>query len=397
MIGRAAMIAVVLAVAAPAAAQPLRLRGDALAGTPAPVGLLTLAGDGEATSWLDAEASVWLGTAAGFDGRTADPPGGADGDALVIALRARAPGGRAEARLGRLVVTAGALRPLHLDGTAGRVRLPHRVEVEAFAGIPVVPGVIARTWDWAAGGRVGRRVGDWGGAGLALLERRDAGRLAVRELGADASLAIGRADVAGKVAYDLIGEGLASANLTLAGRRGALRAELFASHRSPAHLIPATSLFSVLGDVPSRGGGGRISWRAAPRLDVLAEGGVRVVDGAAGEDLMARATLRLDARGRGALVGELQRTGAPGGGGWTGARGALRVPLAGAWHVAGELELVKPDEAGVRGELWPWALAALGWQRGAWDAAVAVEAGASPEARRRVDALVRLGRRWELR
>jgi hypothetical protein len=396
VIVRAALVVMVLAVAAPAAAQPLRLRGDALAGTAAPVGLLTLEGDGEATSWLDAEVSVWLGSAAGFDGRTGDPPGGADGDALIIALRGRSADGRAEARLGRLVVTAGALRPLHLDGTAGRLRLPHRFDVEAFAGIPVVPGMTSRTWDWAAGGRVARRLGDWGGAGVALLERRDAGRLAVRELGADASLAIGRADLAARLAHDLIGDGLASANLTLAARRGPLRGELFASHRSPSHLIPATSLFSVLGDVPSRGGGGRVSWRAAPRLDVLAEGGVRVVDGELGEDVTARATLRLDERGRGALIGELQRTGAAEGG-WTGARVALRVPVAAAWTAAGEIEVVRPDEPGDRGTVWPWGLASLGWRRGLWDAAVAVEAGASPEHLRRVDGLIRVGRRWELR
>ncbi len=294
-------------------------------------------------------------------------------------------------------VTSGALRPLHVDGVAGRVRLPHRIDAEAFAGVPIAPGAESRSWDWVAGGRVGRRLGDWGGAGLALLERRDAGRLAVRELGLDGSAAIGRHDVRGKVALDLIDGGLpaaALAELAAATRRGAVRGEVFTTYRSPSHLVPATSLFSVLGDVPSVHGGVRGTWRAAPRLDVGGDAGLRVLDGAVAEQVSARATLRLDDRGRGAVIAELRRAGALDGG-WTGARVAGRVPLAGAWRLASELELVVPDEDRGRGRLWPWAMAAAAWSRGPWDAAVAIEASASAEERGRLDALCRVSRRWE--
>jgi len=55
---------------------------------------------------------------------------------------------------------------------------------------------------------------------------------------------------------------------------------------------------------------------------------------------------------------------------------------------------VRPDEARGRGMLWPWGLAAINWDRGAWQAAVAVEASASPQYRSRVDALLQLSRRW---
>jgi hypothetical protein len=398
-VNRAAALVIALAAVAPsAAAEPLRLRGDALAGTPSPVGLLVLDGDGALDEWLTAEGMVWLGAGAGTGDRM-DPSGDASGDALVIALRARGAGGRAEGRLGRFVVATGALRPLHLDGAAGRMRLPQRFDVEAFAGVPVAPSGVMRGWDWAAGGRVARRVGDWGGVGVAFFERRDAGRLAAREVGLDAGVGAGRHDLSAKLALDVDGDGGAAPALAEASastRRGALRGEVFATYRSPSHLVPATSLFSVLGDVPSTYGGARASWRAAPRLDVGGDAGVRVIDGEAAEQLVARATLRLDDRGRGAVLGELRRNGGDGlGGGWTGGRVAGRLPIAGAWTVASELELVIPDEPDGRGELWPWAMAALTWQRGAWDAAVAVEAQASTEERHRVDALCRVGRRWE--
>lgn len=390
---RAAALAIVLAAAAPAAAEPLRLRGDALAGTPSPVGLLVLDGDGEIDEWLTAEGMVWLG-AGGGTGDRMDPSGDASGDALVIALRARGADGRADGRLGRFVVAIGALRPLHLDGAGGRLRLPHRLDVEAFAGMPVVSDGVARSWDWAAGGRVSRRLGDWGGTGIAFLERRDAGRLAVRELGFDASTGLGRHDVSAKLALDVdggSGPAPALAEATAATRRGKVRGELFATYRSPSHFVPATSLFSVLGDVASTYGGARASWRAAPRLDVGGDAGVRVIDGEAAEQLVARATLRLDDRGRGAVLGELRRSG---GDGWLGARVAARVPIARTWTVASEVELVVPDEPDNRGEVWPWAMAALSWRRGLWDAAVAVEAQASAEERYRLDALCRIGRRW---
>ncbi len=200
----------------------------------------------------------------------------------------------------------------------------------------------------------------------------------------------------GKVALDLIDGGVpapALIELGAATRRGAVRGEVVATYRSPAHLVPATSLFSVLGDVPSTYGGARASWRAAPRLDVSGDAGVRVIDGDAAEHLVARTTLRLDDRGRGALIAELRRSG---GDGWTGARAAARVPVAAAWTLSTELELVIPDDARGRGTIWPWAMTAMTWSRGVWDAAVALEASASSEERGRLDALCRLGRRWEL-
>src|SRR5690606_37236881 len=145
---------------------------------------------------------------------------------------------------------------------------------------PVEPGLEGgRAWDWIAGARLARRLGDGGSAGVAYVQRRDAGRLALEELGVDAGLAItARHDAGARAAYDLANPGLAELALTTSYRRGAWRGEGYAIHRAASHLLPATSLFSVLGDVPAQRAGGVITWRAAPRLDAIAELGGRRID-----------------------------------------------------------------------------------------------------------------------
>lgn len=379
---RALVIALVLATAAPAAAEPLRLRGDALATAQSPSGLLVLEAGDLARSWLGAEALVWTGV--GDE---------AEADALVVLVELRDPGKRGSLRLGRQVVVAGGLRPLHVDGASARAHLPFRFEVEGFAGLPVVPRLGPRAFDWAVGGRVARPFGP-ARLGLAFLERRDRGALHTQELAADGGWQVRRVDVAASAAWDLIASGLAEARLSAARRRRSVRVEAFAIHRSPAHLLPATSLFSVLGDVPSRVAGADVRWRAAPRLDVGGSAGLRFIDGDVGEDLAMRTTLRLDDRGAGSVGLELRREGAIDGG-WTGLRGFGRVPIRPRWSAAAELELAIPDEGGARGTAWPWGLAGITWRPTDWELAGAVEAGASPEHRWRVDALLRLTRRWE--
>ncbi|HEU4727790.1 MAG TPA: hypothetical protein VFT22_07880 [Kofleriaceae bacterium] len=384
---RLAVAALVALVAPAAAADPLRLRADALATTQSPAGLLVVDADATPTSTLSAEAIVWT---------AASPvPGERTGDVLVIALRARTPDGRARAELGRFVATLGALRPLHIDGAAGHVRLPYRLDVEAYGGVPVLPELgLGRSWDWAAGGRIARRIGDYGSAGVAFLEQRDDGRIASEELGVDAGTQLdARDDVAVKGAYDLANHGIAEISASASRHMTALRAELYASYRAASHLLPATSLFTVLGDVPSLRSGLVLTWRAAPRLDVIGDAGARHVDDGYAPAVTVRGQLRLDERGASALSCELRRDGSPDDA-WTGARGTARIALAHDLTATSELELMVPDHARGRGAVWPWALAALGWNRGDWHAALALEASASPEYRRRLDALVELGRTW---
>ena len=385
---RLGALAAVLAGVSSASADPIRLRGDALATTASPAGLLVLDADGGLRDQMSAEAVVWM---AG----QRSPGEDITGDVLVIAVRARTRDGATTARLGRFVSSLGALRPLHVDGAALRQRLPRQFEAEAVAGVPVVLGLgTGRAWDWVIGGRVARRINDSGAIGIAYEQRRDRGVRASEELGVDAGAELTkRTDIGARFAYDLIGSGVAEVGVTASHRRGSIRAELYASQRSASHLIPATSLFSVIGDVPAQRAGSVLTWRAAPRLDLIGELAMLRVDSDVAPDLTARARLRLDERGAGVVSGELRRRGV-GADAWVGARVAFRVPVAHAVTVSSELELVIPDEDRGRGAVWPWGLVAVSWTRDDWEAAVAMEASASPEYRHRVDALFQLSRRW---
>ncbi|MDB4960098.1 MAG: hypothetical protein JWP01_97 [Myxococcales bacterium] len=387
----APLVGIALA-AAPVAADPLRLRADALATTASPAGLLVLEADGALRSGMSAEAVVWMA-----GDRTSGE--GASGDVLVIAVQAQTKTGFARGKVGRFVSSLGALRPVHVDGGALRLRLPKRFDAEVFAGMPVSPAgfIDGRSWDWIAGGRVARRLGDYGSVGVGYAQRRDAGRLATEELGLDAGAAIDkRHDLGARLAYDLVTPGLAEVGVSASRRTGGVRTELYARHRSPSHLLPATSLFSVIGDVPSQRAGTVITWRAAPRLDLIADLAARRVDDEYGEELVGRARLRLDPRGASVVGGELRRSGG-GLSAWTGVRALARIALPHAFAIATELELVIPDEDRGRGGVWPWGLVATTWERSDWQAAVAVEASASPEYRHRIDALFQLSRRWSVK
>jgi len=376
------LVVALVCLANAAAADPLRLRGDAYATTQSPAGLLTLEAAGDQGLNLSAEALVWMGE-------------GTTGDVLVIALRAHALRGRATATLGRFVATVGALRPVHVDGAGARLRLPYRFDIEGYAGIPVVAGLAtARSWDWLAATRVSRRLGDWGSAGVAYLQQRDAGQVATEEVGFDAGAAFSKSDsAAAKVAYDVASPGIASVSFVATHRVGALRTDLFASHRAASHLLPATSLFSVLGDVPAERAGSTLTWKAAPRLDIGGDVAARKVGADIAPELAFRAKLKLDDRGVSALSCEARRDGVSDEE-WTGLRAAARIALPHALSLATEIELVIPDVDRGAGRAWPWLLTALAWERGAWHAAIAAEASASPTDVRRFDVLTTLGRSW---
>jgi hypothetical protein len=378
------VIAILVAIAVvPARADPYRLRADALASTQSPAGLLVLEADAKASATTNAEAMVW----------TADDRA----DVLVIALRARTADGRVSGRVGRFVATLGALRPVHVDGAAARARLAKRLDVEAYGGIPVLSfdhPMSERAWDWVAGGRIARRLGDYGSVGVALLEQRDEARLATRELGVDAGLAIDeRHDVATRFAYDLVNPAVADAYASAIRRTKKLRGELYAGYRSASHLLPATSLFTVLGDTPSSRAGMLVSGKVAPRLELASDVGLRAAADDRGVLLVMRARLALDDTFTSVLTGEVRRDGV-GDDAWTGLRGAARIALPHALTAATELELVVPDRDRMRGRVWPWALAALSYEHGPWRAATALEASSSAEYKSRVDVLFSLTRLW---
>jgi len=357
-----------------------RLRADAYFSAADPSsGLLVLSGEAHKPSWLTAETVVWLGTG--------DHPG----DVMVASVRARDPSGYIDARLGRMLVTAGAIRPVHIDGGDVKVRAPWGTTLEVFGGIPVVSNFQPRDYDWAVGGRVAQRFGEVASLGLSYVQMRETGVVTHEEMGIDAAMQPARwLDAAATAAVDLQTLALSDARISLASRFSKVRLELFAVERSPSHLLPATSLFSALGDVPSGRAGGSILWHAAPRLDVYGEGAGESLAAEPGAEALLRTTLRLDDRGLGALGLELRRESTPGAS-WSGVRGTARVPLSRLFAASTELELVAPDDPRGRGVVWPWGLVALRFRPfPTWEAASAFEASASPTAVSSLTGLVRL-------
>ena len=385
-------MAVALAVthAKTAYGEPLALRGDAYVQSPRPIGLLVLQGEDTETPWVSAEGLAWLG--GGQPNAVADTTG----DVLTLVVRLHDPRGHGDLRVGRFVESTGAVRPLHLDGATGLARSPWGTTVEAFGGVPVVERFGERPYDWAVGGRLAQVVAERATVGFAYVQRRDYGRIADEEVGADfAAIPLPWLDVAARAANDVVSHGLTDALASVAMRSKALRLELFATRRSPSRLLPATSLFSVLGDVPATRYGSSVRWKAAPRLDLLGSGAAQTQDGHVGTDLMFRATLRTDDAGDGNLGFELRRQGVPGAS-WSGIRGVGVVPLKrGLLRASTEIEIAAPDQPTTHGSVWPWVLVALTWRATrAWDVAVATEAGATSTKSSELNVLARLSYAW---
>jgi len=330
--------------------------------------------------WIDAEALVWAGGGSS-----------ATGDVLVLALRVREAHGFVEARAGRFVLATGAVHPVQIDGVHAVARAPWGSTVETFGGAPVVPRFGARAYDWLVGGRVAEKIGGVATLGVSYVQRREDGEVSNEEIGADLAAAPARwLDFAAFGAYDVTSPGIAEARASAAAKWGAWRVEAFASDVSPGKLLPATSLFSVLGDLPSQTLGATVRWRAAPRLDLLGSGAGQDVAGGLGGNGWVRTTLRLDDQGAGSLGFEVRRVDVPSAQ-WTGVRLIGALPLGRGFRYSSEIEIVAADHPGGRGVVWPWGLSALSWRsRTGWEVAGALEASSTPRQRYQADALVRL-------
>jgi hypothetical protein len=380
-------------------AEPLRLRADAIAEARAPAGLVILQGEDKYRPWVDAEAMVWAGARADpsstLELRGLSEPRTAD--VMILTVRLHEPHGLGELRGGRFVFATGAIRPLQLDGVSGLVRSPWGTTVEAMGGIPTLPQAIPRANEWASAVRVSQTVASRAGVGFSYLVRRSRGERVNEEAGADMTvMPTSFLDLAGKGSYDLLSRGVAEASFSSAFRFSPWRVELFGSHRSPGRLLPATSLFSVLGDLPSQTLGSSIRWDAAPRLELFVSGAGQMVGGHLGGQSFVRATLRTDDDGKGRLGLEVRRQDVSTAQ-WTGVRVIASQSLTEHFSGSTELEIARPDVAGDRGSIWPWGLLALSWQSGnGWEAATAIEAGATPMQRFETNALIRLTRSLEV-
>ena len=380
--GAVALVVIFLLTTRGARGEPIRLRGDAYAQTRSPVGLLILQGEDRLHPAVDAEALVWMGVSTGPD---------ATGDVQTLTVRLRDPSGYGEARFGRFLYSAGAIRPLHIDGARALVRSGVGTTFEVFGGVPVVPRFAEHEFAWATGGRVAQTFGSFMTVGAAFVERRNAGQVAGREEGFDLALAPAPwIDFAGRISFDLLDHVPTDALASAAVRSDDVRFEVFGTRRSPSHMLPATSLFSVLGDFPSSTAGGTLRWRAAPRLELLATGAGLQASGELGGYATARSTLALDDAWHGSLGVELRRESAASTAKWWGVRTIVVVPLSAVFRASTELELVRPDDPPATSRYWPWGLLAFTWlaPRG-WSVAAGVEAGETRDDRREVTAMLR--------
>lgn len=363
--------------------EPLRLRGDALVQTqaPAPVGLLVLEGQDRAKPWLDAETVAWLGV--GDDPRFT-------GDVLSLSVRLRDAASGSEVRFGRMLVATGAIRPLHLDGVRAIGRAFGGTSAEVFGGFPVASRFDYHDFDFAAGGRLAQSFGDRATVGGSYVQRRVGGNVGDEEAGLDATfIPASFLTAAGRWSYDVTSEGTSEALASLSAQKEDMRGELFTTYRSPGRMLPATSLFSVLGDIPSTSIGGTARWRMFPRLDLVGTGSGQVQSDVVGGQGFVRATLALDDEWRGTIGAEARRVHF-GDARWTGGRVTVSKPIARVFQVGTELELVVPDRPRGRGAVWPWVLASLGYvPKEAWSVSAAVEASSGPEYRSEVSAILR--------
>lgn len=371
-----------------ASAEPLRLRGDALVQTRSPVGLVMLRGEDGQKPWLDAETVAWVGAT---DAREPSSAPTVIGDVLSLSVRMRDAKSGSEVRAGRMIVTTGAVRPLHLDGARALGRVFGSTTLEAFGGFPVARRFDYRAFEWAAGGRLGQAISDRAAFGASYLRRASDGRRADEEAGVDLALTPSPwLTASARSAFDLVTYGVTDALASVGVQKKDARLELFTTHRSPGRLLPSTSLFSVLGDFAATSVGTTGRYRAFPRLELLATVTGQVQGGDAGGQGLARATLALDDDWAGTLGAEIRRVDF-GASEWTGARVTLALPLRGGLRAATELELVLPDEPRGREVAWPWALGALGWRsESGWEAAVGVEASSGPRRGFETHALARL-------
>jgi hypothetical protein len=365
-----------------AGAEPLRLRADAIADTRAPAGLIVLEGQDKVRPWFDVEGLVWAGARSD-----------AAADILVLTFRLRDARRTTEFRGGRFVLATGAVRPVQLDGAWVIGRTTFGSTVETFGGVPVVPAFRDRAYDWMVGGRAAQSLASRATVGVSYVQRRRHGELADDEVGGDfASAPTPWLDVAARGSYDLASPGIAEALASVATRSAPWRVELFGSHRSPSRLLPATSLFSVLGDFPSQMIGGTVRWQAAPRLDLFASGAGQLVGGQLGMNVFLRSLLRTDDRGEGNVGLEVRRQDVSLAQ-WTGVRAVGTEPLGRGFRASTELELSFADHPAARGAVWPWALVALGWRsQNGWEVASALEAAATPQHVFETNALLRVAR-----
>lgn len=390
--------AVVLALLAPpprAAAQPHSVGAELWGQLDPNVGLIILEGSTKKYPYVDAEALVWGGAGSPQYGLRDN---GATFEALIVSLKVRDPKGISDTRLGRFILSTGAVRAMHIDGGHLTLRAPSKTHFEAFGGVPVDGNIDGRRYDWMAGGRVSQGLGKIGMIGGSYYNRYNSGQRSDEEVGADFSLRPAHwLDMAAKMSWEIVNPGLAEVLATISSSTedGEFRGEVFATKRNVTRLLQQTSLFTVLGDSGNFKTGANLFWRAAPRLDFWLEGSALNAAEDWGWGGYFRTVLRTDDEGKGSILGEIRRQDVSASQ-WTGIRLASDTPLYQSVHCSlglmPEFELIIPDNPEPnQGKVWPWGRLAMRWQHEkGWAVAAAAEASSNQNLRVDVRGLARV-------
>jgi hypothetical protein len=379
-----------------AAAQPHTLGAELWGQLEPNVGLIVLEGSTRKYPYVEAEGLVWAGAGTPQFGLRDNQM---TVEALVLTVKVRDPKGISDTRLGRFILSTGAVRAMHVDGGHAILRAPSKTNIEIFGGVPVEGDVEGRRYDWVAGGRISQGLGKLGVIGGSYYNRYNAGQRSDEEVGVDFSLRAAHwLDMAAKFSWEIVNPGLAEvlATISSATENGKVRGEVFATKRSPTRLLQQTSLFTVLGDPGTLRTGGNLFWRAAPRLDFWVEGAANQAQDKWGWSGYFRSVLRTDDEGRGSVLGEIRRQAISSVSNWTGFRVAAVIPVykdhANTVGLMPEVEVVLPDErSAATGKVWPWGRLALRYQHiKGWTLAAGAEASSTQNIRVDVRALARV-------
>ena len=381
---------------APAKAQPHTLGAELWGQLEPNVGLIVLEGSSRKYPYVEAEGLVWAGAGTpqfGLRDNTMQV------EALILAVKLRDPKGISDTRLGRFILSTGAVRAVHVDGGHAILRAPSKTNFEVFGGVPVEGDVEGRRYDWIAGGRISQGLGNKGMIGGSYYNRYNAGQRSDEEVGADFALRAAHwLDMAAKFAWEIVNPGIAEILGTISSqtKNHRFRSEVFATKRSPTRMLQQTSLFTVLGDPGTLRTGANVFGRAAPRLDFWVEGAAHNAQDRWGWSGYFRTVLRTDDDGEGSVLGEIRRQSIPSVSNWTGIRLAAVIPIFEDYDdrvgLMPEFELVIPDErAAETGHVWPWGRLALRYQNiKGWTVAAAAEASSNQNVRVDVRALARV-------
>lgn len=312
-------------------------------------GLLTLSSGLRNQELVDADATVWM---------FGDLDGHATGDVLTASVTVRDPGGLGRARLGRFILSTGAIRPVHMDGIYMQGKLPSGTGLELFLGSPVVPEFGSRAFDWLTGGRLSQQL--WKERvvlGFSYIHQRDAGMVANEEAGADMLIQLSDAvSLRGVLSWDVTFAGLAAGELSASYVNDGTNVRAFAERRVASRLLLATSLFSVISDSASNEAGVDGYHQLFPRLGVGGRAAMQWIDvddrRLWGYRLSARARLDLDAEGDGQATLQASRRGGLDAG-YSGVYLAAEEPVTEHLRAHAGVELVAADRPGDSGAVWP--------------------------------------------